>query len=75
MSEVRGQKSEARRRPKFGRIIGEWFGFWFTESGGERAAVQTLREVWRYRLSASASGLRLLQHRFDVQIQQEDCFP
>ena len=34
------------------------------KSGGERAAVQTLREVWMHRANASAFGLRWLQHRF-----------
>ena len=38
------------------------------ESGGERAAVQTLREVWLRLANATASGLRWLQHRFSRRV-------
>jgi hypothetical protein len=40
------------------------------KSGGKRAAVQTLREVWMHMANAVASGLRWLQHRFSPRARK-----
>ena len=77
MKKGRGQKAEVRCLLNPPQLVGDWHRFYVSghaESGGERAAVQTLREVRMRWASAVASGLRWLQHRFSSHELQEGCY-
>ena len=69
--------SKGERQPELQQVVrvsNRWEAVWLAESGGERAAVQTLREVRMRWANAVASGLRWLQHRFGGRERREGYF-